>query len=257
MRIFWIYSLIAIAGITIMDLVGLSPFSALPLTLLLIIGWRQHKFTKEDIGVNWGKQKDYLFAIGYPVIVMSVTLLVIWIFGDLKFAEPEFKYFEIFIVSAVGIFGAFITEEGFFRGLLWRFSINEGQSVWRTLLLTTAAFSIWHIPVAVLEMGENFPAFGIIIYMFNVVLLGLNWGLVRVDSGSSIVAAVSHSVWNAIAYELFGFGDLISGIVVSSNKFIFSPENGILGILLNSFVFYFYFRKVKKDKKLFQEPLAA
>jgi membrane protease YdiL (CAAX protease family) len=250
MKIFWIYTLIAVAAIVTMDFMGFPEFSALPLTLLLVIGWRSQKFSKQEMGFHWGTRKDYLYAVGYPVVVMSITLLVVWTFEGLTFTEAGIDLVGIVVMSAVGIFGAFITEEGFFRALLWRFSKNNGQTVLRTLLLTTAAFSLWHIPVALFEFGDTFPTVGKVIYMFNVVLLGLNWGLVRAGSGSSIVAAASHAVWNAIAYQLFGFGELISGALITSNDFIYSPETGMLGILLSALAFVYYFQKVRRDGKL-------
>ena len=43
------------------------------------------------------------------------------------------------------------------------------------------------------------------VYLANVFLIGLVWGLMRLRSGSVIGPALSHAVWNALVYGLLSF----------------------------------------------------
>jgi membrane protease YdiL (CAAX protease family) len=132
----------------------------------------------------------------------------------------------------MGTLGVFLTEEGFFRGVLWGL-LKVRKAGTRILLFTSFAFLLWHVPVAFLEMGEGFPGSVIPIYLLNVLLLGLNWGLMRQISGSVVVASLSHAVWNALAYKLFGFG-VEYGELARPSFTVLDPERGVLGILLNA-----------------------
>jgi hypothetical protein len=70
------------------------------------------------------------------------------------------------------------------------------------------------------------------IVMANAAVLGAAWGLLRWQSGSVIVASVSHGVWNGLAYVLFGFGKHL-GVLGITNTVVFGPELGLLGLALN------------------------
>lgn len=50
-------------------------------------------------------------------------------------------------------------------------------------------------------------------------------------SGSVLVPAVSHAVWNGIDYPLFGFGEKIGALGITQTP-IFGPEVGLVGIVL-------------------------
>jgi len=50
-------------------------------------------------------------------------------------------------------------------------------------------------------------------------------------SGSVLVPAVSHAVWNGIDYPLYGFGEKVGALGITDTHF-FWPEVGLLGILL-------------------------
>ena len=76
------------------------------------------------------------------------------------------------------------------------------------------------------------PAKEIPIFLINGTLLGAIWGVLRLVSGSIVVPAVSHAVWNAIDYPLFGFGEKVGALGIEQTH-IYGPEVGILGIALN------------------------
>lgn len=71
------------------------------------------------------------------------------------------------------------------------------------------------------------------VFMLNAAVLGAIWGMLRLLSGSLVVASVSHGVWNGLAYVLFGFGSHVGALGIS-NSVIYGPEIGILGLLLNA-----------------------
>ena len=56
--------------------------------------------------------------------------------------------------------------------------------------------------------------------------------MLRLISGSVLVASVSHAVWNAIDYPLFGFGEHIGKLGIQQTE-LYGPEVGILGLILN------------------------
>ncbi len=49
-------------------------------------------------------------------------------------------------------------------------------------------------------------------------------------SGSILVAAESHAVWNGIDYPLFGFGEKVGALGIAETH-ICGPEVGLLGIV--------------------------
>ena len=57
-------------------------------------------------------------------------------------------------------------------------------------------------------------------------------GMLRSRSGSIVVSAFSHGVWNAVAYTLFGDGPKI-GLLGIAQTSIYGAEIGVVGLLLN------------------------
>ena len=137
---------------------------------------------------------------------------------------------------------AIITEEGFFRAWLWAGLKGNGQSVRNTLIISSLVFTAWHISAVSLETGFDLPAWQIPIYLVNATLIGMSFGLMRQFSGSIIVASVSHGVWNGMAYGLFGFGEK-TGALGIQETWLFGPEVGVLGILLNLIFVIILWRK--------------
>ena len=135
-----------------------------------------------------------------------------------------------------------ITEEGFFRGWLWASLKRAGKSDKAVLLWTTFAFMAWHISAISLDTGFDLPAREIPIYLINGTILGLIWGTMRMVSGSILVPAVSHAVWNGIDYPLFGFGEKIGALGITETH-LYGPEVGLLGIVLGVAFFTLIWRR--------------
>ena len=214
---------------------GSPNFSALVLLPLAAVFWLIVRPSRVDVGIRPGRPGHYALAIAYPFIVMGLLMILIWRIEGVSWGEMDGRRiaFVITVNSLAGTLGVLLTEEGFFRGVVWGILKMRNPDGGRILLFTSLAFLIWHVPVALLEMGEGFPKNAIPLYLANVLLLGLNWGLMRLASGSVIVPALSHAVWNAIAYKFFGFG-VEYGELARSSFTLLDPERGVVGIGLNA-----------------------
>ena len=109
---------------------------------------------------------------------------------------------------------------------------RAGKSDNYTLVWTSVVFMAWHISAISLDTGFDVPAREIPVYLVNATLLGLIWGYLRLLSGSIVVVAVCHAVWNAFAYSLYGFGEKVGALGIEETR-IFGPEVGALGIAFN------------------------
>lgn len=231
--------LVAIAVTSAMDATGLSAFSSLPLLPLLAIFWYLQRFSAREIGFTWGRGKalrSYGLAIAYPLVVMGAIAGIAALTGALNPAgAPHAKHsvwFNLLLVGGTTIPVALLTEEGFFRGWLWASLGRIGQGKVAILILTSVAFALWHWSSVMLPTGFNPPLAQVPVFMLNAALLGAIWGMLRLLSGSLVVASVSHGIWNGLAYVLFGFGDRV-GVLGIANTAVYGPEVGILGLLLN------------------------
>ena len=79
----------------------------------------------------------------------------------------------------------------------------------------------------------DLPLAHIFVYLPNALLLGMVWGVLRLISGSVVVAAVSHAVWNGLAYGPFAYGTKVGALGVAQTS-IFGPEVGYVGLALNA-----------------------
>lgn len=61
----------AIAITTTMDATGFTAFSALPLCPLLALFWYLERFSRVEIGITWGRPRDYGLAVLYPLAVLG------------------------------------------------------------------------------------------------------------------------------------------------------------------------------------------
>lgn len=236
--------IIAITITTAMDVTGYSVFSALPLIPLTGLFWYLQRFSRQEIGLTWGDPTSYGWALAYPLVVLGLAAGSAYIAGavDTSSADWQKIFINMGLASSVGVFMVMITEEGFFRGWLWASLKRTGKSDKQVLVWTTLAFVAWHISAISLDTGFDLPANEIPIFLVNATLLGAIWGLLRLVSGSVVVPALCHAVWNAIDYPLFGFGEKAGALGIEQTH-IFGPEVGILGIGLNLLFFTVFWRR--------------
>lgn len=225
---------VAIAITATMDATGLSMFSALPLIPLTGLLWYLQKLGRSEVGLTWGKPPHYALAIIYPFLVLSLVGLIALLSGAVDTSESDWNktLLNIGLMSTTGIVMVLVTEEGFFRGWLWASLKRAGQTDIQALAWTSLAFTAWHISAISLDTGFDVPANEIPVYLVNATLLGAIWGMLRLMSGSVIVPAVSHAVWNGLDYPLYGFGEKSGALGIEATH-IFGPEVGLVGIGLN------------------------
>ena len=226
--------LVAIAVTTAMDASGLSALSALPLFPLMCLFWYLQRLSRQSMGFTWGRWSHYGLALLYPVAVLGVVGIVSAVAGatDLSQSNWEKAGLEFALVAVSTILIAIITEEGFFRGWLFASFERAGATPGRTLLWSSIAFSLWHLSAVALNTGFDLPAKQIPVFMINAAVMGTVWGLLRLISGSVIVASLAHGVWNGGAYVFFGYGTKIGALGINETA-IYGPEVGIFGLVLN------------------------
>jgi membrane protease YdiL (CAAX protease family) len=241
-------ALVAIAITSTMDLTGLTMFSALPLFPLMFLFWWLQRLSRSEIGFAWGRPWHYGLAILYPLTVLGAAVLIAQGTGATAVSEIDWQKLgkNLLLMSLVGPAVLVLTEEGFFRGWLWGSLERAGKSPTATLVWSSIAFAAWHWSWAILDSGLDLSVTQVPIYLTNAALMGVVWGLLRWISGSILVASVSHAVWNAIAYSLFGAGP-IAGVLGIEDKFILGAEVGLVGLVLN-FAFTFALWKWWKQR---------
>jgi len=112
------------------------------------------------------------------------------------------------------------------------------------LLWSSVAFVLWHVSAVTLDTGFDLPAPQIPIYLLNGLFIGLIWGMMRLVSGSVVVASLSHGVWNGLTYALFAFGTKVGALGVQETS-IYGPEVGFVGLVLNAAFAAWLWRRVK------------
>ena len=227
-------TLIAIAVSAFMDLIGISNFNVLPLIPLFFVLWYLQHLSRVEIGLTWGHMRDYGLAVLYPLIVLALIGLLAWLSGAATISTINWASTlgNLALQLGLTIVFAIVTEEGIFRGWLWASLQRAGVNEVRVLVLTAVAFAAWHVPDVLLPTDFHPPAAQAPIYILNVVAIGIIWGLMRKWSGSILVTSVSHGVWNAFTYVLFGVGSA-AGVLGIHNTAVFGPEVGLVGLGVN------------------------
>jgi membrane protease YdiL (CAAX protease family) len=242
--------LAAIAITTTMDATGLTMFSALPLFPLAGLFWYLGKYSRTETGLTLGTREGYAWALGYAVVVPGLIAALAFTFGavDLTGANWGKTIRDFALGASVGSLMVLLTEEGFFRGWLWA-AFGKTQTSARCILIRSSLiFSLWHLSAVLLDTGFAPPAAQIPVFLVNATLLGLNWGLMRMLSGSAVVPAVSHAFWNAVVYGLFGFGEKTGELGIVQTV-IYGPEIGYLGLVANVVFALVLWRRVKPDAR--------
>lgn len=218
---------------TTMDANGLTEFSALPLLPIAIVVWFALRLRPAQIGLVVGRIGDYALALAYPIVVLGLVCAIAFL-GHATQAGTghSFSGVKLAVEAIAGVLAALITEEGFFRGTLWAALANARMRRWHVLVVTSCIFALWHLSYATLAAGYQLPLLQVVVFIVNAAVIGAIWGVMRLLSGSIIVTAVSHSVWNALAYMFFGEGPKIGALGVTQTL-VYAPEVGFVGLILN------------------------
>jgi uncharacterized protein len=225
---------LAVAITTTMDATGYFAFSALPLFPLMLLFWYLSRLTRREMGFVRGDRTGYALAILHPLAVMGAIAAIAGSAGAIDTAQTDWgkAALNVGLVAGTTILVAIVTEEGFFRGWLWGALGQAGKAPGAVLLWTSLAFAAWHIAPITLSTGFDVPAAQVPVYLVNAAALGAIWGVLRLISGSIVVASVGHGLWNGLAYVLFGFGTREGALGIADTPF-YGPEVGVLGLALN------------------------
>lgn len=225
----------AIVVTATMDATGLSAFSALPLLPITAGLWYAQRLSRTEVGFCLGRPHHYALALLHPLAVIGLITGIAFALGAARIDAVPWKRagVNILVNATAGILAVLFTEEGFFRGWLWASLKRAGLSENRTLLGTSVAFAAWHISAVAFDTGFRPEPDKVPILLTNALVLGLIWGLMRMMSGSAVVPSVCHSLWNAVAYSLYGFGTKGGALGVHETA-VLAPEVGILGLVLNA-----------------------
>lgn len=184
------------------------------------------------LGFSISSPRIYAFGFLMICFILAIIMLSGTLTGGLrpkKGLEKRDIFKLIFNLAFSAIFIGIIatfTEELVFRGIIQRyFSISFSPLI--AILLSSAIFGIWHLPV-----GKSFglDARRLTIYIFGTGLVGVIFGKFYYESKSLFVCGFIHGVWNAISYTFFGLDKEIPGLFISSKDWLTHPEYGILGI---------------------------
>jgi uncharacterized protein len=240
----------------IVILTGNESYYTLILFPLILLLWFFTRFSKILMGIRWGNGPAYALAILYPLFVMGLTGLIVWGSAGIQAENIPLTRIatNLAIMFLMTLLFALITEESFFRGWLWGMLEHRGTNLWLILILTGGLFSVWHFAINFVMPNMNIASSVVPVYLGNLFLLGINFGLLRKASGSIIVPSVSHALWNALLYNLYGLGDNNGALAVSSYQ-LFDPERGILGLALNiiSAGFLWLFINKKQSVKIIEQ----
>ena len=227
--------LIAIAITTTMDANGLLEFSALPLAALLALFWFLDRCSRVEIGFVWGRPAHYALALLHPALVIGLIALAAWLGGAIDLGRTDWgkAWLNLVLLIVATTLVASITEEGFFRGWLFASLRRAGRSSASVLLWSSLAFAAWHFSAVLLDTEFAPVRAQIPVLLVNAAVIGAIWGLLRLISGSVLVASVAHGVWNGFAYVLFGFGTKVGALGIQ-NTTLYGPEIGWAGLVLNT-----------------------
>jgi hypothetical protein len=218
----------------LMKLTGDDTWYALPLLTALIAVWWRGKLTGAQVGLRGGRG----FYGHATLLSLAVVGSVVWLAtlaGTTRVAETPLRLLTIQVSSMAVLtaIGTMVTEDGFFRGALWGVLDRAGRSPDEVIIWTSTASVIWYVPILWLTPSPVLGAEAFLVHIINLWLLALCWGVLRLVSGSVLVAAWAHGLWNGLAYTLFGFG-AARGAMGVVDPLRFDPERGWAGIAANA-----------------------
>lgn len=126
----------AIGITTTMDATGYAMFSALPLLPLTGLFWYLQRLSATEIGLTWGRTAHYGLSIAYPILVLCAAAAIASVYDaiDTRGADWNKVALNIGLMSSTGSLIVLLTEEGFFRGWLWRHSNERAITLPRSCL---------------------------------------------------------------------------------------------------------------------------
>lgn len=229
----------------------------------LLVFFRVKKIEKRKISSigfeKLGFLKKYLLGFVIGLILMSIVVLILYLFGFVDINKNPSQPVGIFAIANVFIIliGWIIqggTEEILTRGWLMNV-LSARYNVHIGLFISSVFFGALHL----LNPNVNYIA------ILNIILVGYLFGLYVLKTNDLWGACGIHSAWNFAQGNLFGFE--VSGINVSIGSLLdlnlkgnpsisggnFGPEAGLCStvVLLLGIILIFYLDKKGLFKKYF------
>ncbi len=213
---------------------GDETWYALPLLAALIGVWWRERLSPSEIGLVRGRGY-YGHATLLPLAAVGAVVWIATLVGATRVGDAPIRLLglQVTTMAVLTTMGTMVTEDGFFRGALWGALERAGRSSEVILLWTSTAYVVWYLPILWLSPAPVTGAEALIVHVLNVWLLALCWGVLRLVSGSLLIAAWAHGLWNGLAYTLFGFGPATGALGVV-DPLRFDPERGWAGVAVNA-----------------------
>jgi len=226
------------------DLLFTGILNGIPLTVLVIIGYKKRK------GL-WGEV--FPFSVPKPaglffllIIAIGLSILMSEVDNVFRLFFPVPRYIIDFFMSILtggSIFTSLIlvsliapfTEEFFFRGILLR-GFLENYRVSTALILSSFLFALFH-----LNPWQFFGAF------FG----GLVLGWIYYRTGSLFFSVLLHGLFNSLPVFMVRFNIVVEGYSNPENLQAFQPLwfDGV-GVLFIAAGIWYFQRKCKKEERI-------
>ncbi len=224
----------AIAGSPLLSVgTGQGILYNLWLAAMLVVVWAGQRLTRREVGLTLGDGTSYGVALAYVAGIIGLVALgaVASHALDLANFSGSTAARRLALNFLVTFALTLVTEDGFFRGVLWGSCERAGFSPANTVIWTSVAFGLWHLAVPIVDPDFSQPMSKVPQYVLGSTAFGAAMGLLRLRSGSVVVPSACHALWNATTYTLFGAGEKTGQLGVADHS-VWDPERGYAGLVL-------------------------
>lgn len=192
--------------------------------------------------------KSILFSIGFPILFIASTALLVFIFklGDFNiYVINELVESPSIFALIIGLLLLFGEEYGWRGFLLPRLSTAKGK-VYATIVVGTV-WALWHAPL-IYGLGCHYnlpnPLLLTIIQMGAVFVLSVPFAYSYFISNSIIPPMIFHFVWNW--YNPIILGNIYQNKpgIIKGDMLLINGE-GLVGLLLGFALMFWFLRKIK------------
>ena len=226
--------------------------------LVLIIGWialvffwnlksGSRKELKAD-KLSFGRPRYYLLFTLFFVGYFLLSTVLNWVFGLGNPPNEPVELGALLLGLATIFLGPILSFPQLFgEEYGWRIFLQDNLSIqfsqFRAFFLVGLVWSLWHIPMIILEgpYSDNL-VLGIIVYTIGAILMSIILGLAVFKSKSVWIAAYLHGI--------IGIQNFFTTYFYNPSDLIFSFGLGIYGLpILGLFSFFFLKSKALKERE--------
>ncbi|MFC7366619.1 MULTISPECIES: CPBP family intramembrane glutamic endopeptidase [Bhargavaea] len=150
---------------------------------------------RSTLGLFRPNLKSMLFSILFPVL-LGITFHVYLSYHGIQFLfEQEKELGLLFVIGLTVATLSALLEEVVWRGN-FHHHLRKNHPLFRTAVIIAAAWSLWHLPIAVFYKGYGDLWTGITTYIGLLFLVSMTLTYVREAGRSVIPAAILHGMLN-------------------------------------------------------------